>query len=221
VIRVRRLVKRYGAGPPVLDRLDLALAPGELALLSGPSGSGKSTLLRVLWGEELASDGEVVVLGQSLARRTPRALRDLRRRIGILGQGSGLLPDLSVAQNVALALRVLGRDERWLAPRVTDCLERLGLLPLAERLPRSLSAGEARRVELARALVRQPELILADDPCGALEPSEAAGILTQLAAQRAQGTAVLVVGRELAPPSLMGARRLRLEQGRLRGGGAQ
>jgi len=217
VIRLFRVEKRHGRETLALKGVSCTVGKGELVFLVGPSGAGKTTLLRLLTGEELPTAGEVVVLGQNVAQLSTHQLRLLRRRMGLIFQASMLLPDLPVEENVALPLRVAGVRQQQIRQRVGGMLERLGIQQLHQRLPPSLSAGEAQRVAIARALIGRPLLVLADEPTGNLDPRQAREVLRLLVELAGEGTSLLVATHD---PAVLQAgtnqRILALEAGQLR-----
>ncbi|WP_374984137.1 ABC transporter ATP-binding protein [Streptomyces fradiae] len=163
---VRRVVKAYGPGAPVLDGLDLSVPGGALAAVLGPSGCGKTTLLRVIAGFLKADSGSVSVAGRLLGGPGVH-LPPERRRIGIVPQEGALFPHLTVARNIAFGLRDLGRADR--RARVGEMLDLVGLPGHGERMPHELSGGQQQRVALARALAPRPHLVLLDEPFSALD----------------------------------------------------
>ena len=166
-------------GRTILRDIDLAVPRGSIAAVLGPSGSGKSTLLAALTGELVPAAGMVEVFGQPVPRQH-RALLDMRKGIGVLLQGNGLLTDLSVAENVALPLRTHTRLPKALVQRIVDFkLNAVGLLAAADAYPRELSGGMARRVALARALALDPPLMIYDEPLTGLDPI-ASGVIMSL-----------------------------------------
>ncbi|MBM4320279.1 MAG: ATP-binding cassette domain-containing protein [Deltaproteobacteria bacterium] len=217
MIRLFRVEKRHGRETLALKGVSCTVGKGELVFLVGPSGAGKTTLLRLLTGEELPTAGEVVVLGQNVAQLSTHQLRLLRRRMGLIFQASMLLPDLPVEENVALPLRVAGVRQQQIRQRVGGMLERLGIQQLHQRLPPSLSAGEAQRVAIARALIGRPLLVLADEPTGNLDPRQAREVLRLLVELAGEGTSLLVATHD---PAVLQAgtnqRILALEAGQLR-----
>jgi putative ABC transport system ATP-binding protein len=183
MLSIRALAKRY-AGPAnraVLDNVDLDLAAGEYVAIMGESGSGKSTLLNLVAGLDRPDSGTVAVGGTDLASLDDDALTVLRReRLGFVFQAFHVLPYLTVAQNVALPLGLLGVAAGERERRVQAMLEAVGLGERGPSLPRELSGGEVQRVAIARSLVHGPVLVLADEPTGNLDPESAAGILALL-----------------------------------------
>jgi len=217
LVRVRDLVRLHGpAGRErrVLDGVDLDVQAGELLAIVGPSGSGKSTLLAMLGGIDRPSSGSVTVAGRRIDTAAERALAQYRRdMVGFVFQDFHLVPELSVRENVLMPARLAGRMRA--AARVADeLLERLGLAPLATRLPGGLSGGEQQRVAIARALVLAPVLVLADEPTGNLDSASGETVLELL--QQAAGperAVVLVTHEERA--TRIASRTVTLADGRL------
>ncbi|MFI4890081.1 MAG: ABC transporter ATP-binding protein [Steroidobacterales bacterium] len=182
VLRCLGLGKRYGEGrAALLENINLELQPGEYLAIMGESGVGKSTLLNLLAGLDRPSAGRVILEGTDLAGLDDDATTRLRRRaVGFVFQAFHVLPYLSVEQNVALPLELLGvaHDER--VRRTGEILVAVGIGALASQMPRTLSGGELQRVAIARALVHKPRLVLADEPTGNLDPRSAAQILAVL-----------------------------------------
>jgi cell division transport system ATP-binding protein len=207
--------KSYAAGSFALRDVSLQLRKGEFVFLTGPSGAGKSTLLRLLFGAERPSEGQLVVLGRNIARLGPAAVPKLRRRIGVVFQDFKLLPRRTVEENVALALEVCGTPRREVRARVFSVLKQLGLQHRRYHHPLSLSGGEQQRVAVARALVNEPEILLADEPTGNLDPDLTVEIMDLIASAATRGTTVVVATHELALVARYGKRTVRLEGGRI------
>ncbi len=198
VLQARGLRKSFGAATVFAD-VSFAVARGEIVAVLGESGVGKSTLLNALAGLEPLDAGQIALLGEPLPT-SERALAYWRRKhLGFVFQAFHVLPHLSVAQNVALPLMLLGSDAPTRDARVQDMLAAVELQGLGERLPRSLSGGQLQRVAIARALVHGPPLVLADEPTGNLDAGTAERVLDMLAAQvRAQGAACVLVTHSMA-----------------------
>lgn len=216
VARARGLVKSYGSGRAavrVLDGVDLELAAGELVAIVGRSGSGKSTLLHLLGGLDRADAGEVEVEGTRLDRAGEAALTRVRReKVGFVFQAFHLLPELSGLENVLLPAR-LARDGGAMR-RGRELVAALGLVGIADRLPASLSGGEQQRLAIARALVNDPPLVLADEPTGNLDAESGLVVLELLCEVARRGKAVAVVTHEQSAVQLAD-RVLWLREGRL------
>ncbi|HEX8792965.1 MAG TPA: ATP-binding cassette domain-containing protein [Polyangiaceae bacterium] len=169
--------KSYREGAPVLRGMNLVIERGEFVFVTGPSGSGKSTLLRLLYRAETVDDGRILFLGRDVARLREDAVPFLRRNIGIVFQDFKLVASWSVYENVAVVLEVLGLPQRLIRARVGEALERVGLAGRGDDPAGVLSGGEQQRVAVARAIVGEPALVLADEPTGNLDPQLAIDIL--------------------------------------------
>ncbi len=189
---LHQVSKTYGSGEPALVNVTLTVEAGEFIFVTGPSGSGKSTLLKLLYGEEQATTGQVVVAGERLNALGGRGLARLRRRIGIIFQDYKLIPNRTVAENVAFALWPQGYTPQEIRRRLTPTLKMVGLLGKAHCFPEQLSGGEQQRVSIARAVVGTPPLLLADEPTGNLDPDNAQQILQILDRLNATGITVIV-----------------------------
>ena len=196
LLRFERVSKRYGANRPVvLDRVDLEVLPGEYLAIMGESGVGKSTLLNLLAGLDRPDSGRVLLDGIDLSTLGDDETTLLRRRaIGFVFQAFHVLPYLTVRQNVALPLELLGFAQSARRARTDAVLEALGVGALAQRFPRELSGGEIQRVAIARALAHRPRVLLADEPTGNLDPRSAVQTLALLRMQVKQdaGAGVLI-----------------------------
>ena len=217
VITARGLVKTFGAGRAarrVLDGADLDVAPGEVVAVLGRSGTGKSTLLHLLGGLDRAEAGTITVAGVPVTGASERDLSALRsRRVGFVFQFFHLLPELGGEANVLLAGRVRGAHPDA-AARARELVDRLGLREVAGSLPSQLSGGEQQRFAIARALVNDPSVLLADEPTGNLDLEAGAEVLRLLRAGADEGRAVVMVTHDAAATEIAD-RVLRLEDGRL------
>jgi len=218
MIELRHVGKVYQAGPvtiPSLTDVSFRIEAGEFAVLHGPSGAGKTTLLRLLYRAEVPTEGEVEVFDESLGelRRSQVAL--LRRSIGVVFQDAKLLPGRTVYQNIAFVLRVLGAPRREVKAGVFEALRAVGLGARAQSYPFQLSQGEAQRAALARAIVRKPALLLADEPTGNLDDEMADEVLAVIRDIWLGGTTVLFATHQVRLAARLQRRTLRLEHGRL------
>ncbi len=183
--------KSYRADQPVLRGMSLVIERGEFVFVTGPSGSGKSTLLRLIHRTEQVDDGRILFLGRDVSRLPDSAIPALRRNIGVVFQDFRLVPSWTVYDNVAIALEVIGLPQRLIRTRVGEALERVGLAGRGSDAARVLSGGEQQRVAIARSLVHEPALILADEPTGNLDPQLAIDILGLFEDIHETGTTVL------------------------------
>jgi len=216
MIRFDGVSKQYRSGNrPALHDATLEVKPGEFVFLVGASGSGKSSFLRLILREERASSGQIHVLGQDLGRLSNRKVPHYRRNLGVVFQDFRLLPTKTVFDNVAFALRVLGKSEAFIHDAVPEVLGLVGLGNKENRLPHELSGGEQQRVAIARAVVNKPAILLADEPTGNLDPTTSKGIMDVLRNINAAGTTVLMATHDTAIVNLMQKRVVELSDGRI------
>lgn len=205
----------YPHEEPALSDVTLSVNKGEFVFLTGPSGAGKSTLLRLIVGAERAMRGQVLVNNQNVARLRTSAIPYLRRNIGVVFQDFKLLPHRTVADNVAFALDVLGTPRSESQPRVMRMLKRVGLENKADAWPLKLSGGEQQRVVIARALVNEPAILLADEPTGNLDPALTVEIMDLLCDVNVRGTTVLVATHDASLIERYNKRTIHLERGKV------
>ncbi|MEP6917913.1 MAG: ATP-binding cassette domain-containing protein, partial [Acidobacteriota bacterium] len=192
MIEARNVSKAYGRGVYALRNLSLQIDKGDFVFLTGPSGAGKSTLLRMLLRQDVPSDGQLVVGGRDLATLTPRLVQAYRRSLGFVFQDFKLLPHKTVHENVSFVPRVLGMADSQQQRRTFQVLKWVGLQHRISAYPQELSGGEQQRIAIARALVNDPVIILADEPTGNLDPDLSLEIMNLFREINARGTTVVV-----------------------------
>lgn len=216
VIRFDSVTKTYAGGThPALANVSVAIDPGEFVFLVGPSGSGKSTFLRLILREQRATSGTVTILDQDLRRLPGWRVPALRRQIGTVFQDFRLLPNKTVHENVAFALQVIGRPTREIRRMVPETLELVGLEGMGDRMPDELSGGEQQRVAVARAVVNNPKILLADEPTGNLDLGISMEIMRLLDRINRSGTMVVMATHDAAIVDQMRRRVLELDRGEL------
>jgi cell division transport system ATP-binding protein len=215
VLVLHDVTKTYPNGKTALLDVDLVIPEGDFVFLVGPSGAGKSTLIKLLIRDEVASQGQVVLDGQDLARLSRRGVPKVRRKIGIVFQDFKLLPTKSVWENVAFALEVTGSPRRRIRPAVDRVLALVGLTAQRNQTPNQLSGGEQQRTAIARALVHDPRLIIADEPTGNLDPLISWEIIQLLLRINELGVTVLMATHDADVVTALRKRVVALEEGRV------
>ncbi len=215
LIRFENVGMRYGAGPEILRDLTFALEPGSFSFLTGPSGAGKSTMLKLLFLAERPSRGLISLFGEDLAVTSRAKLPSLRRRIGVVFQEFRLLNHLSVFDNVALPLRIAGQRSAEYAKDVVELLTWVGLGKQIHAKPPTLSGGEQQRVAIARAVVAKPDLLLADEPTGNVDPDIGRRLIRLFVELNRFGTTVMIATHDRGLVESTPARELRLVDGNL------
>lgn len=215
MIRLRNVFKRYGLGRDALRDINFRMEQAEFVVLTGPTGSGKSTFLGLVLMEYLPTEGEVSVRGLNARRATGARVARLRRGIGVIPQHAKLLDDRSVFENVALAHRLQFRQGGRPARRVMRALTEVGIAHKRGAMPGELSGGEQQLVAVARAIVADPWLLVADEPLAGLDPAAAARVVHLLWKLHVGGTAVLVAAHREEPWRRPGTRVMRIVRGQL------
>ena len=216
MIRFENVTKRFrGTAKPALSKVDFEVLRGEFVFLVGASGSGKSSCLRLILREETPSDGRVVVLGRDLRSLSNRKVPYFRRHVGAVFQDFRLLPNKTVFQNVAFTLQVIGSSRGFIQQAVPEVLALVGLAGKEKRFPHELSGGEQQRVAIARALVNRPQVLLADEPTGNLDPATSVDIMQLLARINAGGTTVVMATHEAGFVDQMQRRVIELVDGEM------
>lgn len=192
MIQLQNVTKVYPSGNKALSDVTLRIHKGEFVFLVGPSGAGKSTLTKLLYREELPSRGQVIFNGKNVVRMRPRDVPYLRRKIGMVFQDFRLLSQKTVAENVAFALEVIGSSNREIKKTVPAVLNMVGLTEKADVFPDHLSGGEQQRVCVARAIVNNPILIIADEPTGNLDPETSWELMKLFKEINRRGTTIIM-----------------------------
>ncbi|MBL8570935.1 MAG: cell division ATP-binding protein FtsE [Phreatobacter sp.] len=213
MVRFENVGLRYGLGPEVLRDLTFGIDPHSFQFLTGPSGAGKTSLLKLLFLSLRPTRGLVTVFDHDTARLSKDELSVLRRRIGIVFQDFRLLDHLTTYENVALPLRVMGKDEASYRSEVVDLLDWVGLGDRIDAYPPILSGGEKQRAAIARAVIVRPEMLLADEPTGNVDPPLAKRLLRLFVELNRTGTAVLIATHDLSLLDQVEARHLIIRDG--------
>ena len=215
MIETHHLSKFYSRGLYALRDLSLTVGKSEFVFLTGPSGAGKSTFLRLLLMQERPSEGEIFVNGSNLAKLSRHEIQEYRRGIGFVFQDFKLFPTRTVLENISFVPQVLGVSAAQQQRRAFQVLKWVGLQHRMNAYPRDLSGGEQQRIAIARALVNDPALLLADEPTGNLDPDLSLEIMNLLREVNAGGTTVLVATHDRELIRLVGRRTVTLDSGRL------
>jgi cell division transport system ATP-binding protein len=215
VVRFEKVGLRYGLGSEVLRDLTFRIEPQSLQFLTGPSGAGKTSLLRLLFASLKPTRGLINLFGHDIATLSKDAIATLRRRIGIVFQDFRLLDHLTTYENVALPFRVIGRSEESYRHEVIELLHWVGLGARMFALPAVLSGGEKQRAAIARAVIARPQLLLADEPTGNVDPALGRRLMRLFMELNRLGTSVVIATHDIALMDQFDARRLVLHEGRL------
>tara|TARA_B100000686_G_scaffold153032_1_gene160403 strand:- start:6522 stop:7181 length:660 start_codon:yes stop_codon:yes gene_type:complete len=191
MIQIFDVVKMYDGSNPVLDNVSMEIAKGEFVFLTGPSGAGKTTVLKILFGWEKFDRGQVLVHGINVGKLTNRNIYTLRRSMGVVFQDYKLLPNKTVFENVSFAQEVIGKDRKTIRFKTWEVLKNVGLTPKKDIYPAYLSGGEQQRIAIARAMVNEPSIILADEPTGNLDPDISIEIFKLFEQMNKQGATII------------------------------
>lgn len=213
MIKLHNVGLKYGPGPEIFRNVNFHIKPGSFHFLTGPSGSGKTSLLRLMFMSHGTSAGHIQLFGQNISRISPAKRARLRRRIGIVFQDFRLLDHLTTWENVALPLRVVGKRVSDYSEDVTDLLQWVGLGERIDAYPSVLSGGEKQRAAIARAVIGKPELLLADEPTGNVDPQMAERLLRLFVELNKLGTSVIIATHDHELMKQFNARRLELRDG--------
>jgi len=196
MIEIQNVSVVYPNGVRALEDVALSVEKGDFLFIVGATGSGKSTLLKLLYREEVPTTGNVIVAGQNVAELPRHQIPFLRRKIGVVFQDYKLLPRKTVWENLAFVLRAISTPRREIRKRISESLELVGLTHRCDSFPDELSGGEQQRASIARALVNQPPILLADEPTGNLDPDTSWGIMEILSEVNSRGTTTLVASHD-------------------------
>lgn len=215
MINYKNVTKIFPNGTEAVRDVNFSVSPGEFVFLCGPSGAGKTTLLRFLIREDLPSEGEIWFKDENIISLSEKFVPDLRRNIGMVFQDFKLLPRRTVFENVAFALEVSGKSDFEIAQIVPYILERIGLSSKTEAFPYQLSSGEAQRVTIARALVHEPEVLLADEPTGNLDYENSWQIVELLNQVNEWGASVIMATHDTEIVKALKKRVIRIDKGQI------
>jgi cell division transport system ATP-binding protein len=216
IIRMFHVHHNYGAKRALID-ITLDIAKNEFVFISGPSGAGKTTLLKLFYLDESVSEGQILIDGINLSRIPSNRIPFLRRKFGIIFQDYKLIPKRNIFDNVALVLEAKGKNRRLIQKKVRSILRLVGMEDRHNVLPQSLSGGEQQRVAVARAIIGDPQVILADEPTGSLDVDSAKIIMDLLKGIHIRGATVIIATHDKKLIRTTGGRVLFLKQGRLEG----
>lgn len=215
MIHMKNVSKEYENGSVALHDINVDIEPGEFVFIVGPSGAGKSTFIRLLLREVLPSSGELYVNGKDVIDMPRSEVPYLRRELGVIFQDFRLLPDKTVAENVAFAMRVIEAPRRETQHSVNSVLDIVGLRPKYRCFPSQLSGGEQQRVAIARAIVNKPSIVIADEPTGNLDPSTSWEIMDIFKRINAGGTTIVMATHDKNIVDAMKKRVIAIEDGRI------
>lgn len=214
MIQVFDVVKMYDGSNPVLDSFSMEIAKGEFVFLTGSSGAGKTTILKILFGQERFEKGQVLVHGINVGKLTHKNMYTLRRSMGVVFQDYKLLPNKTVFENVSFAQEVIGRDRKTIRFKTWEALKNVGLTLKKDAYPACLSGGEQQRIAIARAMVNEPSIILADEPTGNLDPDISIEILKLFEELNRKGTTIIFATHSQEIVKLGQHRIINLSQGK-------
>lgn len=215
MISLNNITKTYKDGTLALQKLSLTIETGEFVYLKGKSGSGKSTLLKILYGQEKVDQGQIILADHLVHKISNRKIHELRRQIGVVFQDYQLLPYKTVFENIAYVLEVTGYPNEKISTRVIEALETVGLKHKIFEYPSNCSGGEQQRIAIARAIVHEPIVLLADEPTGNLDPQNAYAILKVLHKINKSGTTIIMATHDQSLVDKLPSRVIELENGYL------
>ena len=211
MLKMTDVSKVYPGGSVALQNVDIHIEPGEFVFVVGPSGAGKSTFIKMLFREVLPTTGSIFVNGVDILSLTPNEIPYMRRQLGIIFQDYRLLPDRTVYENVAFAMEVIETPRRKIKRRVLNVLDLVGLRHRADAYPNELSGGEQQRIAIARAIVNDPIMVIADEPTGNLDPETSWDIMEIFKEINAEGTTIVMATHDKEIVDAMGKRVIAIE----------
>ena len=215
MLKMTDVSKVYPGGSVALQNVDIHIEPGEFVFVVGPSGAGKSTFIKMLFREVLPTTGSIFVNGVDILSLTPNEIPYMRRQLGIIFQDYRLLPDRTVYENVAFAMEVIETPRRKIKRRVLNVLDLVGLRHRANAYPNELSGGEQQRIAIARAIVNDPIMVIADEPTGNLDPETSWDIMEIFKEINAEGTTIVMATHDKEIVDAMGKRVIAIEDGHI------
>ncbi len=215
MLKMTDVSKVYPGGSVALQNVDIHIEPGEFVFVVGPSGAGKSTFIKMLFREVLPTTGSIFVNGVDILSLTPKEIPYMRRQLGIIFQDYRLLPDRTVYENVAFAMEVIETPRRKIKRRVLNVLDLVGLRHRADAYPNELSGGEQQRIAIARAIVNDPIMVIADEPTGNLDPETSWDIMEIFKEINAEGTTIVMATHDKEIVDAMGKRVIAIEDGNI------
>lgn len=215
MIVMKDIYKKYDNGVIALNSININIDHGEFVYIVGPSGAGKSTFVKLIYREEKPTKGTIIIDDTDLSKLKEREVPYLRRKVGVIHQDFKLLPKLTVYENVAYALEVIGENPKNIRNLVMEVLELVGLKNKARQIPDELSGGEQQRVSIARAIVNRPKIVIADEPTGNLDPDTSWGIMRIFEEINSRGTTIIMATHSKEIVNTIKRRVVAIEGGRI------
>lgn len=215
MLKMTDVSKVYPGGSVALQKVNIHIEPGEFVFVVGPSGAGKSTFIKMLFREVLPTTGSIFVNGVDILSLTPKEIPYMRRQLGIIFQDYRLLPDRTVYENVAFAMEVIETPHRKIKRKVLNVLDLVGLRHRCDAYPNELSGGEQQRIAIARAIVNDPIMVIADEPTGNLDPETSWDIMEIFKEINAEGTTIVMATHDKEIVDAMGKRVIAIEDGKI------
>lgn len=215
MLKMTDVSKVYPGGSVALQKVNIHIEPGEFVFVVGPSGAGKSTFIKMLFREVLPTTGSIFVNGVDILSLTPKEIPYMRRQLGIIFQDYRLLPDRTVYENVAFAMEVIETPHRKIKRKVLNVLDLVGLRHRCDAYPNELSGGEQQRIAIARAIVNDPIMVIADEPTGNLDPETSWDIMEIFKEINAEGTTIVMATHDKEIVDAMGKRVIAIEDGNI------